>query len=365
MRAENLYSFLLLCAMLLGIPALTLVLLPQVEPYSPPERVDYSPIYGSVQLSKPQEIFEATIEVTPKPAQEVAYASSIGGTVTSIATGDQAEPWDPVITVDDRQVFANLSPTPLYRDVGLGDQGRDVAVVQQFLAAIGIANRQELGDASVGPATQAAITRFNREYGWSDNNPSDGEFPRDALMFFSQSDGSSRLRVQWESSALGKDASTGLNIATVRAEGDAEVRVVLPDEIHDLPFLYDLTFNSVDGVDTPLTSAETVPRSAVEEIVRNAVDQGMSSPDNESNNTPSTSGESVSGTVTATGREEHPSAPLSAIVMDTDSECVLTPSLSAIPVEILWADASVAFLRSNIAGQILLNANEAPDVSCG
>jgi HlyD family secretion protein len=64
-----------------------------------------------------------------------------------------------------RPVFAMLGTTPMYRDLTVGDQGRDVLQLQQGLATAGFTSADTPG--VFGAATEAAVRAFYRATGYA------------------------------------------------------------------------------------------------------------------------------------------------------------------------------------------------------
>ncbi|WP_162616410.1 peptidoglycan-binding protein [Xylanimonas allomyrinae] len=109
-----------------------------------------------------------TIAVTVEPQQvrsQVAPAA-LTGVVTAqvVAPGDVLRPGAPVLRVDGRPLFVLPGDFPLYRDIEPGDQGDDVAALQEGLRAAGFfAGRT---DGSYGPRTQAAVKAMYQAAGY-------------------------------------------------------------------------------------------------------------------------------------------------------------------------------------------------------
>ncbi len=124
----------------------------------------------------------ATIELEVGEVPTAQTLVGIGGVVTAL----RAEPGDvftsgrAILDLNDRPVYALVSPAPLYRPVGRGTSGHDVATVRDFLASTGRPTTPHDVPDRYDAELAAAIADFNRGRGAS--NP-DSTFPLDAVVW--------------------------------------------------------------------------------------------------------------------------------------------------------------------------------------
>ncbi len=123
-----------------------------------------------------------TLNGLPPPTLE---AVGLSGRVTdvNVASGATLTSGDPILAVEDIERLAMVADSPLWRDLGSGDDGADVERLQRFLTDLGY----DTGgvDGSVGRGTLAAIRAFNDDYGW--DQPS-GLFRSGAVIWIGETE---------------------------------------------------------------------------------------------------------------------------------------------------------------------------------
>ncbi|MFV0633360.1 peptidoglycan-binding domain-containing protein [Demequina sp.] len=126
------------------------------------------PVYGPVEAV--QVLREAAARVSVVEGESVTPIVNMGGTLTSmrVEASDHVEAGTVVAKIDGREVVAYTSDEPLYRDISRGLQGDDVVTAQEFLVALGYYAASP--DGVFGASTAAAVSAFNREHGWGNNN---------------------------------------------------------------------------------------------------------------------------------------------------------------------------------------------------
>lgn len=103
-----------------------------------------------------------TVTVGDQPGREATVAAQ--GTVTAApVVGAALDDGSEVLRVDDRPVRAMVAVAPPWRTLRSGDEGPDVARLQEFLARIGYAPGE--ADGEFGATLRRAVERFNRDAG--------------------------------------------------------------------------------------------------------------------------------------------------------------------------------------------------------
>lgn len=97
----------------------------------------------------------ATLEAVEGAARSIVTASALS-TGADVAIGTV------LVQVNGQPVFALASPFPLYRDLGVGDAGPDVRVLQENLKSLGLLDRV---DGEFGAGTAVAVTALYRSAG--------------------------------------------------------------------------------------------------------------------------------------------------------------------------------------------------------
>lgn len=116
-------------------------------------------------------------DVRPDVAVEVAGPGPVGGgqavvTAVMVAVGDVVDAVMPVVEVSGRPVFVMEGSAPVFRQLGPGTTGRDVAQLQTALAADGC----DAGDSGVfDEATKACVVELYERFGYAPVRASDSE----------------------------------------------------------------------------------------------------------------------------------------------------------------------------------------------
>jgi peptidoglycan hydrolase-like protein with peptidoglycan-binding domain len=110
--------------------------------------------------------------VAPETTKVVVAASSSGGapvvTAAPLAAGALVEEGAVVAEIALRPVIVLAGPIPMFRDLELGSEGRDVLQLQQALDRLGLV--PDTGGV-LGPATAAAVARLYAGHGYAAPNP--------------------------------------------------------------------------------------------------------------------------------------------------------------------------------------------------
>lgn len=132
---------------------------------SPPADVLESPGFTLVEASRGVvgQALRLNTSVQWKPTRMVTGASS--GTVTTheLKPGSRLKPGDVLYTVDLRPVVVGKGAVPAFRDLAVGDEGRDVAQLQALLADLGYYVGDESGIFT--PGTQWAVKAWQHDLG--------------------------------------------------------------------------------------------------------------------------------------------------------------------------------------------------------
>lgn len=122
-----------------------------------------SPLVVPVTEGTQRLAFGVKLSVTQ--ADPALVAAPVGGVVTSVdvAEGATLDTGDPIGSIDDQRVVALVQPVPLWRDIGPGAAGPDVARAQRLLTQLGLYEGQ--ADGRVGGGTADAIKSFNERFG--------------------------------------------------------------------------------------------------------------------------------------------------------------------------------------------------------
>jgi peptidoglycan hydrolase-like protein with peptidoglycan-binding domain len=126
------------------------------------------PLIATVQSAS--RAHEVVVAIKVEYADPVAATMNASGVLTSvgIAPGSVVQTGTRVATVNDAQVIAYVSPTPLWRDLSRGVVGSDVAIAQRLMASLGYYSGPS--DGKVGFGTEKAFKAFNAAHGYGTGN---------------------------------------------------------------------------------------------------------------------------------------------------------------------------------------------------
>lgn len=127
-----------------------------------------APLIGTVESA--ERYREAQVAIAVETADAFAPVTQASGVVTTlgIGPGSEVSTGTVVATVNDANVVAYVSDSPLYRDIMRGTSGRDVATAQTLLTTLGFYGGAADGKAGLG--TERAIVAFNKANGYGDKN---------------------------------------------------------------------------------------------------------------------------------------------------------------------------------------------------
>lgn len=110
----------------------------------------------------------------------VEIGEKVDGVVTAhyLEAGARVESGMPVIEISGRPLIALHLPFDLYRDLTVGDSGRDVRVVQEALRALGLYHRAV--DGYYGPSTAAAVKALYQRSHMTPPEPVESRSPESA-----------------------------------------------------------------------------------------------------------------------------------------------------------------------------------------
>ena len=129
----------------------------------PPQPVFAAVTLGTLadQRSYPGTVIYSNEAGFALPSAADAVRSVVTGAPPS--TGSTAESGDVLTEVNTRPVFAIASPFDFFRDIGFGDQGADVRVLQEALASRGYLSS---ADGRYGAQTAAAVANWYQDAGY-------------------------------------------------------------------------------------------------------------------------------------------------------------------------------------------------------
>jgi peptidoglycan hydrolase-like protein with peptidoglycan-binding domain len=129
---------------------------------------DTAPLIGAVERA--ERFREAQVAIAVETADAFAPTTQASGVVTTlgIVPGSEVATGAVVVTVNDANVTAYVSDSPLFRDISRGLVGRDVATAQAVLKNLGYYSGPVDGKAGLG--TERAIVAFNKANGYGDKN---------------------------------------------------------------------------------------------------------------------------------------------------------------------------------------------------
>lgn len=141
------------------------------------------------------------------PVSHIVTTAS--GTLTAIhvSQGDSISDCTPLIAIDDQDVLAMRGESPAYRDLRLGDKGRDVNAVAVFLADCGILSRSDVGS-TYGRPMQDATKELQSRLG----TRADGVFHPAYVAFIPQD----TVGVDSTPQSVGSPVAVGSTILSVR-----------------------------------------------------------------------------------------------------------------------------------------------------
>lgn len=129
---------------------------------------DVAPLVGAVERA--ERFREAQVAIAVETADAFAPTTQASGVVTTLGMGPGSEVTTGavVVTVNDANVTAYVSDSPLFRDISRGLTGRDVATAQTLLTTLGYYSGPADGKAGLG--TERAIVAYNKANGYGDKN---------------------------------------------------------------------------------------------------------------------------------------------------------------------------------------------------
>jgi peptidoglycan hydrolase-like protein with peptidoglycan-binding domain len=124
------------------------------------------PLIGTVGSAERDDRANVTVAVVEPESFVVTTQSA--GIVTELGIGPGLALVDgqAALEVDGLPVTAYVAPSPLFRDITRGLEGKDVATAQQLLQTLGYLVTV---DGKAGAGTAKAITTFNKDHGRSGN----------------------------------------------------------------------------------------------------------------------------------------------------------------------------------------------------
>lgn len=285
---------------------------------------------------------EVTVAIAVEYGDAFAPASGGAGTLTTVdvAAGDTVKSGQRVATVNNADVTAYESPTPLWRDLYRGLAGPDVQVAQRLMTSFGYYSGPI--DGSVGLGTERGFKAFNRAHGYGADN---GTLGLASVVWL----GSAPVTIADVSVAAGDSISPGAKLFTTTSSV-AVIKVTEPQNVvRDQPV--DLV---VGDVATPyeVGSGRITDPAAVAAIAKSL----------------GTATDGV-GTIRLATPLTVGTVPSSAVVSGSAGVTCIFPDLDGAPIVISPVGGSIGTidLDPSLVGQsVLVNPREVrEDLSCG
>lgn len=301
----------LLGLLVIGAAASVAVVATVAQPDALATIPDAEPVTAPVEIERTDKAVQTTAGLAALNSFEATTA--LAGIVTEIALkpGDTVKAGDRLVTIDDKPLLAFVADAPLVRELGLGDEGPDVARLQRFL---GEAVEADIGDdGRFGSSTASAVSAFRRDNGLGRSS----SIGPDQLMWI----GSGPLPVVEVAVGVGDRVESGGVIAT----GPAQEIVV--DVRADLRgFDQEPLVLTVDGVAVPFDADSGISPEAAT-VLHDEL--GVF--------------EELPAVVALAEPIEYPAVPASAVLTGTDGgTCVVDLSNTVTPVTVV----STSFGRS-------------------
>ncbi len=338
-------------ALLILVPVLAVVTLLSVDPYEPPRDDPAASVFVPIGLDRPVATLPARMALAWDPPLHV-FAQGTQGTVTSIhvITGSTVTSGTAVFDVNGSTVVAAGPQTVLWRDLSLGDTGRDVVSLAAFLDSLGLIDGELTPPLDrVGPQLSAAIDRFLVEFSWprvlrSGSTGTGPVFPVSALLYV----GFDQFVVDDVNLVVGQPVPAAGQ--PVMSSGSTIVAAsVMVDEPVDVPGGTS-AFRTINGnLEIELLPDGTVPPSILSTI-QASVEPGVMTLD---------------GIMTIHGVETY-FVPASAVVIGASTECVWGSGGSR-RVSVVWSQGGRAYVTSptELPNEVIANPIASlPDPSC-
>lgn len=265
-----------------------------------------------------------------------------GGVVTDlhVGAGDEVEPGDRLVSIDDQVRVAFTAPAPLWRDIGLGAEGEDVDRVRDFLAALDLPAGTVPGRATA--ATVEGIRQLNQSLG---RGSGDRVLRRETLLWIGPGPMPvSRVLVEvgdvvaaGQAVLEGPSRPAAVTVETAQPHRWPEAELVL--RVGDVEVPFDPQTGRVDDPESVAAIAEIL------------------------------GGDEGGGTVRLAAPEEVGTLPASAVVTDAAGRTCVFESVSAPPTPIEVAGGSLSMVEVPVdwvGRPVLANPREVrEDLSCG
>jgi hypothetical protein len=107
---------------------------------------------------------QVQVKVVYSAAREVKASGPGLVTAVNVQVGQELKAGAPVVSFNDRVRLAFMAPAPMWRDIGMGTRGDDVARVQDFLTVLGYEAGSTKG--TVTQSTLTGIRALNQSLGY-------------------------------------------------------------------------------------------------------------------------------------------------------------------------------------------------------
>jgi hypothetical protein len=171
-RAHREWGYIAPLAILWIVPLVLFGLLVPIAQTAQSEAIESPPV-TTIPVGERTEANPQGVDVALNLPAPIEVDQSAAGTVTSveIKSGDVVTAGTKLDSVDYQEVVAFTGPSPLYRDLALGDSGPDVGSLSNFLVAT-----KFLSQAAVSSTYGRSISRAVGAFERSVSAPPDGQF---------------------------------------------------------------------------------------------------------------------------------------------------------------------------------------------
>jgi len=338
-------------ALLIVIPAAVITALWNVDPYEPPMDDPTVSVLMPVGLDRAVARVPARLDLEWSAPIEV-LSQGQSGMVTSVHVDDRSvvTAGTALFDLDGSTVVAVGPGAVLWRDLAVGDEGRDVAALGRFLDSLGLVE-DELDPPldRVGPQLSAAIDAFLTRFGWprvlrSARAGTGPVFPVDAVLYLPYD----QLAIDEVNLVVGQPLP-GRGVPVLVHNSTVVAASVTTDRQIDLP-AEQIVFSAIgEQLSIELSDDASVPLQSLAEVAA-VLEAGTAA---------------IDGILTVTSGEMR-YVPASAVVTGGSGQCVWGPTGPS-PVTVVWSQGGRAYISAQtpIPEEIIVNPTASlADPSC-
>jgi peptidoglycan hydrolase-like protein with peptidoglycan-binding domain len=292
--------------------------------------------------------FAATAEWELTPVGRNGAAGVV--TSVSVEPGSVVAAGDPLYSVDLRPVVVAQGDVPMFRSLGLRDEGPDVAQLQELLSELGFYEGET--DGSFGVSTRTAVKAWQDSVGVVD----DGVVARGDVVFVPLLPGRVVLA---DAVTVGAPVSGGeVSVFAVPEAPDFRIRIS-PEQASLVPLTAEVRVDYADGIwDARITQVVESDINQLDLVLTGADGDevcGSECSDWVSLTDPTTFASEIVVVPETTG----PGVPVAGITTDAGNNAFVTvPDGSQIPVEVLASSNGIAVVDGvDVGTEILIPAS--------